>query len=698
LIAFILISSASAGYAATAQPGICTEILSAQRSSLDRISGHVEIYQNDQGYNAVFKSGSGETNKIDGGAGEQLIEVLKSHADENSPTALRVEEKAIINPSDIQRFLKETQTSSALAAYNGNQALKWEQRDQPAVGQQFVTITEYGGQIIYHLNGSLVSFVAKARYRKYYEFPVGQQQHLTAYKPVLGDLTALEIKMTSIAGPSTNEFLAEPETVFKPRIMITNEIADALKTVRGDDLNMLEKLSAIKDQVLALNKPNARPLNRIDQVESLFNALVLLLKADPSFLEPSLTISYERESYRLNSSKGEFQYTVDRNVKMYAAAPSLPTARMKEYLFQTKTFQSRPTEAFAEMKTPIKLKQTHDPLYVGLYDSLNLNHLPNYPRGSGKKSVAKYLEQAIGDQNIDRTILDQGVEFWMIKSVSSLDTYPKKNDLVSKQKMIMAVPFIAKTGEEFKLLLTYQPVKKTNSSHIAVLSKVELIDPNGAKLKVEPGFDDFVKAVTIRKDIALVGLDIDNTVVPFPVRLSEEEVDAYDQFLGTFFRNDTNIVGQVRDLNRFSQIKTAASLKLQMTKLKMDNALKWIVDRSGKFAMGGLLTIGILTARDYFMFNPVQNPSVPSTVIEKVEAANAVPVIQVNGFKDKEGQVVPLKGYMDPQHNYYFYFSDEMSKKYGAQKTIQLYVANGESVHLNAIGIKGGKLIYSLSK
>jgi hypothetical protein len=708
-LALVIMSWSVSGHGAVSL-GICGKLLSKAQpqalmqtvtpTTLDRISGRVSLHQGPRGYSATFKSTSGESSEIDGGAGEQLIEALKSHIDENSPTALRVEEKAIIETSDVQRFLKETQESVALAAHNKNQSVVWSQRDKPRDGHQFVTLTEYGGQIIYHLDNSAVSFVAKARYRKYYEFPVSASQDLNQYQPVLNDLTAFEIKMTSLMGPKTDGFLAEPETVFKPRIMITNEIADGLKLVRGNDLNMIEKLNELKEKVLALNKSGATPLNRVDQVEDLFSGLVILLKTDSNFLQPSLAISYERESYRFISTKGEFQFTVDKNVKMFRGNSNTPTAQMKQYLMQPMTFQSRPNEAFAEIKTPIKEKQSQDPLYVGLYDAMNLNHLPGYRKGSGKKSVAKFLEQAIGDQNVDKTLFELGTKFWISKSVSSLDTYPKKNNLITKQEIEMAVPFTAKNGEEFKLVISYQPVKKQNSAHIAVLSELRIYDPNGMKVSLQPNFDNFVREVVMKKDLKVIGLDIDDMVIPFPIRLTADEVKHYEDFLSTFFKEDSTLTGSVRSLDKFSEVNSQSGLKYEMAKLKAANFVKWVIDRTGKVAFSALLTTGLIT---YFAFgnNPAAAPVLPvsaPTQIEQVLPADVQPVISVNGFKDQAGQSVPLMGYLDKQNNYYFYFDAKLEQKYKQQKSIQLFGKSGDSVQLTAVGVKNGRTIYSMSK
>lgn len=668
------------------KPAVASE---SSFQTIDRISARIEIAEDARGYFGILKESSIAGQKFAGGSGHDLLRAFKSHVNENSPTALRVEEKAIVLTQEVANFLKSTASSKALQSFNGGEAIRWSQRDTPRAGFRFLTLTEYGGQVLYTLPQSQISFVAKARYRKYYEFPIGDAGDLSAYKPVLSDLTALEVKMTSLTGPGGKEFLAEPETVFKPRIMVTNEIADRLKALRGNSADFEKDLIAIRDDLIQLKIAG----NEEKQVIDLFAGLALLLKADPEFLKPSLAIAYERESYRLESKKGEFQFTADTNVRMYEALPTLATSDMKDYLAGAVTFQSAKGESFVEMKSPVGEKQRKDALYTTLFDAMNLNHLAHYRKGSGKKSVAKFLEQAITDETMDRTLFDQGIKLWIVKGLASLNSLPKKNDLVTMRDFYLALPFTDNSGNEFKLGLSYRPIKSGRDGHSAVLNEIRLIDKNGNKVKMNPSFDQFVEEMVMKKDARVVGLAIDRQVLPFPVRLDVEQVRFYSSFLMSYFAYDTGLAGNVRSLDGFGQIQTKTGLAAAVARLKGENAIKWIVDRTQKVAMAALLTVGALTVRDYYVASPVQES--PVVNVEQI-SRDGVTGASVRGFKTDAGVEVIL---YPAQINSQFVFSvDSSNKNISNESQITLQSVRGEKIVLTAVGIIDGKKMYSLGR
>ncbi len=594
---------------------------------------------------ARFNSEVDVNSRKNGGSGEELIQTLSNHADPSSPTALRVEEKAVVPQARLNQFLSETQSQAFAARSKLSQPLRWQLRDNPPAGKRFVTITEYGKHFVFNLPKSNSAFVVKPRFRKYFEAPAAPSVDPSEHRSVMGNLTALELKITVANGPGTDAFLSHEDTVFKPRIMISDEIADRIKALDGRDPDLNSALFALKNETLGLPSSAGRPLNNPAHVESMFQALGLLLAKDAKFLQPSFAVQYERSSYRAMVDRNEFQFTADRNVRIYSAA-QISSSRMQNYLGETPLFQSGPDETFAELKSPVSEKQNGSAIYTSLRSGLDREHVPVYRKGSGKFAIARMIDQEIRDQYVDRTLIDQGTKYWLIKGTGNLDSAPKKNDLLAKGDIEVAFPVTTRAGQRLRVQFRYKQVNRMNEGRQGVLDRIRIYNDMGFEIPVKPGFDDLLWQASRREADEVLSLEVDGTILPFKSRITSQETAAYKKFFLDFYEYQTHLRGQPRSLETLDRVGSAAALERLGRSLKLENVVHFIIDRTKRVALGAVITVAALST-----YQHVMTPKIVNTPTQQEISINR-PDASVDRFPEAKqpSQPVVLRGLRSPKY------------------------------------------------
>lgn len=601
------------------------QVSKSEKEVLNRVLGQVELHFQGRGkLVANFTPEIDHASRSRAGDGDILIETLMPLLDVTSPTSMRVEEKAVIPSERVNEFLTRTQSTEFAEKYNEGQRLHWAPRDLPQAGHKFVTITEYGKHLTYSLPASASTFVVKPRYRKYYDFPEHSRDQIDSYTSALGSLVAFELKITSLSGPDSDLFLAVPNTVFKPRIFLSDALADRLKQINADSDTYRDDLTQIENEVLALKTPDNQPLNRLDHVESVFKALQHLLSKDPHFLQPTFVVKYERSSYRMNLDKREYQFTSDQNVGIYLPIRGLKSDDMQLYLNQQAVFKSNDNESFVELKSPVSEKRWGSPLYRSMISWLEQHHVVAYRKGSGKYAIAKFVDQGVLGKNIDRTLLDQGVFFWLIKGTANLDSPPKKNDLLARGEVEVTFPFAVKDGRTFRIMFRYRGSNRYNGFRHSYLDRIRILDDRGSEIKVQPGFDDLIgRSYNLESD-EIAGLNVDGKIIPFKLRILNSELQEYRRFFSNFYAYSETLRGNGRNLDVLDGVTDRKGLQRYARRLKAENVVHFIVERTKRVALGAAITLAALGGYDYLRSPPtataVNAPFQSSSVRDNFQA------------------------------------------------------------------------------
>jgi len=656
---------------------------------LERVVGRISIAEQQGRIEASARLNHDDVANKKLGLGDELLKILAPHVDPNSPTAVRVEEKMVVTRADFDRFLQ-------LSASGQN--LKWELRDTPAPGTRNVTFTEYGDDLVLTQNTGM--FGIKPRFRKYYGHAAGAEDQQEAYAASMGNLVALELKMAGQESSDPASILNVPGSVFKPRVFITDEIADQMKALDCNDDSCQDKFEELKAAARAIVDPKKNtPLNRADQVDSLFDAIKLLVKKDPQFLKPRYVTMYERESHKTKSPSGkEFQFTGDNRVSVFRAVPGIATKDMHGYMALAPLFKSPQGVVFAEIKSPPDEKREKTTLYTALKNMLFKMHVNDYEMDSGKFGLARRAELVTGSKNLDRTLLDNGALFWLIKGTANLPEIPVEKDILQKGQIEISFPVLLQSGTVVQVMFEYQPaVPDAEGRRSYALKEVFIINSAGDKIKIEGIRKEVVEKIRPRNADGVVGIAVENQVIPVKVNLSPREVADYRGFFAAFFGGKDNFVIRGRSIEDLYKIDAKWKLTMRRYMYSMGNFASWWVDRGYRgisgiaFAAGGAMLAMHLNAAQ-----PVKyTVSTPTTqVVQTVDSGN---VVKVDGLSDALKKAVTLSAQAAHDGGFVFEIPQADQDRFKDLKTIQLTASDQKVYTFHVQKLSDGKVILMLN-
>lgn len=340
------------------------------KSVLDHIVGHVKTSTSDKQNVTTIKveQNIDTASRKNAGRGEELIQLLSPHKDPNSATIERVEEKAVKSEADFKSFMEYLQSKEFGDKYNKGTPNTWGMRDTPNPGREFLTVTEYGQHFVFKMNSERgkSSFVIKPRFRKYFDYDAANPNDMSQYRSITGEIVAFELKIAGTEGPADGQFLEIPGIVFKPRILVNDQIAGRLKNLNGESADFAKELESIRNDILELKSQTGAILNPVEHVESMIKSVQWLLGKDPAFLTPQYITAYNRSSYKMASDAGEYQLTADRNIRVYKADANIKSETVVQYIAKPSLFTSLSGEVFVELKSPENEKKFKSKLYQDL--------------------------------------------------------------------------------------------------------------------------------------------------------------------------------------------------------------------------------------------------------------------------------------------------------------------------------------------
>jgi hypothetical protein len=657
---------------------------------LDRIVGRVQISEANS-RNTVVKNNKFIDNmtRRKAGDGIPLLKILESHVDKGSATAVRVEEKAVITEDDFKKLMDLTQSPEFAEKYNGNKPIKWSLRDQPEPGREFLTTTEYGQFFIFTTESERgkSSIIIKPRFRKYFSFESDKKEDLSTYQTVLGDLVVFELKIANMDGVEGGEFLEIPGVVFKPRIFVTDAMAEKIKELSIHDEHFEQKLGDLRNSILEVksNTTGGR-VNSTAQVDSMIEAVRFLLAKDPDFFKPQYITTYNRSSYRFSSEGGSsYELTADRGIKVYGASPNISSRNTLKYLSNPPLFQSEADQIFVELKSPEPEKRTQSPLYTALATNVESGHIEMFKKGSGKYAIARRAVEDLFDRHFISTLLEQGTQLWLIKGTANLDMAPKEKDILDNGIVHVAYPFSVVSGRVYRIQFIYRPLNTLNGKKDAILEKIRIIDHNGDTIKSGDKFDEIIQETRDRHQNEILALDLNGTIVPFKAKITHVELVQYQNFFKDFFKNPD------RKIEALSDLSDAQNLSWYRIRVRMNNFTGWFKDRLTRavpvFMVSTLTSLAVVYG-NHNVYDAPKEENVKQKQIDVAKRVNVLPA--VNGFFDQAGREVPLIATPMRQGGYIFIVSAQAVPLAQGQKTLRLFDKNGLSVefavHVTANG------------
>lgn len=558
---------------------------------IDTIAAKIQISINHHGESVAKLIRPGQ--KLRGehqGNGSAVIGSLKTQSDSISPTTLRVEERAVVPAASVGAFLENTETSVFLKEHNGGRPVVWKIRDEASAGFSLVNITVIGKYLTFDLDSG-VQVGVKPRSRLYFETPNSDRFNTEKYRPSnvregLGQLVAFELKFSSIQGVQDGGILSHQDSVFKPRFFYTTELDTRLRNITGRDPDYLAKLDAIKSEVLALQS-GGRPLNNPQYIEENFEAIKNLISKDPDFLLPVVMVKNARKAYEAQTTEGIYQFTSDTDVEIFWASPQITASNILEYFKTEALYRGGNTENHVELKSPVGAVQGNLTIYNEMIGRIRAQHIPGYKIGAGKFALARYNLEKIGSQPIERTLLDFGTDFWLIKGTGQLSTLLKENEVTQGKRMVViTIPFQAKNGHHYRMSLTYQPasgdVAKATAEKPAILKDIVIRDRYDFKVELDQKIIPFILSILDGTEEKIVGLEIEGVVIPIKGKLTAAEHRAYIEFMRQFYRYDDFFRGGERDAGVLAVIQTPQDLPKVVRKIKKDNTVQFWRERLTK--------------------------------------------------------------------------------------------------------------------
>ncbi len=593
---FVVLLWASLAFATSSIPGSeCTLDLIGPASEappvVDTIAAKIQISMRRKGESVATLLRPGQKLRDEFvGEGDAVVGSFGSQTAIVSPTTMRVEERAVVNATDVGAFISRTASSHFLKSQNNGQPVVWKVRDEAQPNHKLVNVTVIGKFLTFDLqNGSQAG--VKARSRIYFEVPNDDRFNLSKYIPSnmggpLGQLVAFELKFSSLEGPADGTVLSHESSVFKPRFFYTKELDSRLRSVSAKNPDYLAELDAIRTEILSL-QIDGQPLNNPQHIEEDFAAIKMLLAKDPDFLLPVLIVKNARRAYEAQTKEGIYQFTADSDIELFWATAETNATNVLRTLSTEPLYRGGDQENFVELKSPISSVQAGLPIYKDFLRSITSAHLPNYKIGSGKFALAAYTLEKIGDQPIERTLLDFGTNFWLIKGTGQLSTLLKRNEVTDGKRIVtITIPFQAKNGHFYRMSLTYQPTSGDTGGAVvnkpAILKDIVIRDRHDFKVELSQKLEPFLINILDRSSQDIIGLEIEGIVVPIKVRLTAAEHQEYIKFMRDFYEFDDFFRGGERDAGVLAVVQTPGDLPKIVRRIKRDNTIQFWRERLTK--------------------------------------------------------------------------------------------------------------------
>jgi hypothetical protein len=512
-----------------------------------------------------------------------------------SITTGRIEEKVVANMKSAGQFLQHTQTKEFAQAAELADPIRWTMRDRHPHGRTNVTFTVYGGMAELELAPKNKVGV-KPRFRIYgtRAGEIDTTSDLHSFQPTTNGIVAFELKFVAKTGTPTDDMLSMPQEVFKPRIFLSQALAEKLFQINANQPDWQEQLSQV--EASALSEQSAQP-NHFQSSESAirsqFAFVRQLLPQHPYFLSPAILVSYERTAYSARvAESSEYQFTVDRNIKTFEMDARNPFEFDQVVRFvttQPTSFESSQDLAFAELKSPVFEKRNQSPTYLRLIQTLTEMHNPQFKINDGKYSnthISIYRNRA---ERVQRTHFDNGTSFWLIKGTINLEKEPTSNDLLSRKQIDVAHAVVGLDGKTYQVRLRYGPIPthQDQSKDDRVLERIEIRNEHGDKILNGDVFSNTVKSIVKMKDDKVYGLDVLGTIVPFPSRVGTEVIHEYEEFFKLYFKLKKDRKSQYQTFRDLDWIGTEKELATARRKMAVDNFRTQLRDRSFKQLLSG---------------------------------------------------------------------------------------------------------------
>jgi hypothetical protein len=537
---------------------------------------------------------SREKTNLDAEFTKKFLTGLTAFFTEKSTTTSRLEERAVMKESDSKALLDES-------------GVKWDPRDQKNPGEDFTTITTYSGKFIMD-SATDVGVSAKMRARKYYSHNIGESD-TSKMKSVFGEIGSLEIKISNVAGVDADGFTAFPNSVFKPRVFISDDTLKKLSKMNHEKLSKAEVREKLIEELFFTEFEGKQMNPDLAQIGQFVDAVTTLLNENPNLFEVQTVIAYNRDSYSADVDKDtNYQYTLDRNIRIFEPDASLSADNIISYLDRTPLHKVEDGVAFAELKSPLTEKAENTPTYQRLSNALFSRHRATFSEGKGKHSLGSSVRSKIAQTSLSEQLFTEGLLFYLIKGVGNMPTPPNKNHLVQLRYWDIALPLTI-GGKKHRIIFGYKPNSDDGLKEVN-LKTIKIIDSFGDKVDLDnKAVDEIIATARLNPEPSTI--TIDNQAISFPSVIKDKMVDEFKDFFSEFYKGFDKGRAHPREIESLYSLENRAHLNKYTRRMKISNFLSWLKDRVYKLSpqlIGGA-AIGI--AMGMVVNNSLDTPPAP---------------------------------------------------------------------------------------
>lgn len=516
-----------------------------------------------------------------------LTKFLNPFLKKNDPTTARLEERFVVGEAVASRLLDRSD-------------LNWKRRDEVAEGNAFSTVTAYAGKFILN-TGASTQAVAKVRFRKYYSHKAdlsGSENMTSVFK----GWTALELKVSGILG--LDQVATYRESSFKPRVFVQDKVIKKLQKMKTGNFTNLEFKEAVIADILADVSPD-ESMNRGVEVRGLIDALFKLGETNPQIFRLESVVSYQRDSYKSEShAEGEYQYTQDRNIRVYEPRSNIGISSMENYFDRNAIYEVPKDFVFVELKSPTSVRSEDSKTYSELIGELDGLHQLNFNQGEGKFSLAGNIRDAYGQNDMSTKLAVEGLLFFLIKGTSNLPTPPNSKKIVELGEIDVAIPF-QKNGETHRLILSYR-ANSLDGIRSGVLDSISMVDHFGRNINIDGSFSkELVNSALAGPDP--ISITLNNETVLIPAVISPEVALEYKDFFSRFYTNYSKREGNPREIESLTSITSSRGLTRYSRKMKVVNALNYVWSRVHRIGTQVLLTGAVILAYNHYSSAAIEN-------------------------------------------------------------------------------------------
>lgn len=565
-------------------------------------------------------------------ASHLLMEELSPFFDKLDTTTARLEERFVAKKEDARRILETSEVS-------------WKMRDEKEPDQDFTTVTAYAGKFV--LKTKSGNAVGKIRLRKYFKHKTGARaSHKVT--PVFDGVTALELKFGGLAGAKDGQLITVNDSSFKPRVFVSDTTIKRLQKLKPRDFHNKDIMDDLINATFEL-KPGYPPtIEKKREIESFFQALFYLGKQNPDLFEFETIVAYNRDSFvgKAEETDNEYQYTVDRNIRLYSPDANVNIGSLQKYLDNEPLHEVDHDYNFVEIKSPVSDRDDQPMAYQRFINLLTSLHQKAFNRGDGKFALAQTVRNRYHQNSLSSKLKTEGLFFFLVKGTANLPTPPNRKRIVEQGDLKLAIP-VVRDGVAHRLILEYRP-NISEGERSQVLDKVSMVDHLGRKVSLESQVASrIINAAISSKEP--VDISVDDEIVKIPGIIEPDTVAQYQEFFSTFYTDFSKEEGNPREIESLHPVETMAQLQTYIKRMVRSNRISYLWSRTHRFITNSVLTIGTIGAFTYFfsasqpdaIITEPENTFISVASSEKAEA----PSIYFQIVKTDDGQVnvIPLK-------------------------------------------------------